>query len=116
MKTLKEIQQHSETLEYAQNKSEYECKELTRKELERIGADEGLLASEAFDEILAIVKDIKAAEREMVRMLMIPPHWRDEKRCAVCGPVLVENCENACPWCWEIGPLVNQKDEDKNAN
>ena len=102
MKSIRELK--AESLENVHAKSESGA-ELTRKELERIGADEGLLASEAFDEILKIVGDIKAAEREMVRMLMLPPHWRDEKRCAVCGPVLVEKVEDACPWCWEIGPL-----------
>jgi hypothetical protein len=102
-KTLREITAHAGTLEGAHEKvliDGYGPPGHISKELDRLCKEETRLASEMFQDYLDLLGgNVKMAEREMVARFMLPPHWRDEKLCELCGPVMVESAERDCPWC-----------------
>lgn len=102
MKTLREIKNYMHTLPYCEEKCMAENYDLTRckAELKRLAENERINAEDAWLMLLeATGGNETEAEREMVMMLYLPPTFRSEIRCVICGPVLVKDSTLPCPWC-----------------
>lgn len=107
--TTEEWEQYKTSLEYAEDKCLDEGYDLSRcrEELKRLGENETLKAQDAWDMLMSATGgDVKTCEREMLELLYIPPHFTTEIRCVICGPVLVAEALQPCPWCATDLPVV----------